>query len=72
MEVRRTAHWLGSSVRLLEKTEKDLILNTFTLIEHDTDVSILSEPSTQFAFFHPFRGAVSATVDGAKTQYQSQ
>ncbi len=34
MEVRRTAHWLGSSVRLLEKTEKDLILNTFTLIEH--------------------------------------
>ncbi|AAO10156.1 helix-turn-helix transcriptional regulator [Vibrio vulnificus] len=51
MEVRRTAHWLGSSVRLLEKTEKDLILNTFTLIEHDTDVSILSEPSTQFAFF---------------------
>ncbi|AMG04777.1 helix-turn-helix transcriptional regulator [Vibrio mimicus] len=51
MEVRHTAHWLGSSVRYLDKTPKDLILNAFTLIEHDTDVSILSEPSTQFAFF---------------------
>ncbi|ERM56237.1 hypothetical protein P780_08700, partial [Vibrio mimicus CAIM 1882] len=51
MEVRHTAHWLGSSVHYLDKTPKDLILNAFTLIEHDTDVSILSEPSTQFAFF---------------------
>ncbi|ELP5728028.1 helix-turn-helix transcriptional regulator [Vibrio vulnificus] len=51
MEVRRTAHWLGSSVQHLDQKEKDLILNTFTLIEHDADVSILSEPSTQFAFF---------------------
>lgn len=51
MEVRYTAHWLGSSVHYLDTTPKDLILSAFTLIEHDTDVSILSEPSTQFAFF---------------------
>lgn len=51
MEVRRTAHWLGSSIRQLGNAEKALIQNTFTLIEHDSDVSILSEPSTQFAFF---------------------
>ncbi|EGR0669016.1 AraC family transcriptional regulator [Vibrio vulnificus] len=51
MDVRRTAHWLGSSIRQLNSEEKELILNAFTLIEHDSDVSILSEPSTQFAFF---------------------
>ncbi len=51
MTVKNITHWLGSPVNLLPKRTQDACSHLFTVIEHGSDVSILSEPNIKYAVF---------------------
>lgn len=44
-------HWLGSPVNFLPKRVQDVCRHHFELVEHGSDVSILSEPNIHYALF---------------------